>query len=158
MRITYQTRLLQLLARAEKDGQCQVNNNEIAFALGFASLASSSRIVRETAAAGLISITMIDSNTRKMVLTDRGRQRLAGSPELPPPPPVVIRHCQRLEVAELPAVGDSDERAARKAAASANDRFVAALAKLAPVADALDRDTTTYRRLPPPALTGQAFT
>lgn len=156
VRITYHTRLLQLMDRTEREGGGQLSNTAICNALGYASHASASRIVRETAAAGLISITMIDTNTREMFLTDRGRQRLAGLPELPPPPPVVIRHNQRLIVAELPAVGDTDERAARKAAASSNDRFLAALAKLAPVPDAIDRDTTRYRRLPPPALTGQA--
>ena len=160
VRITYHTRLMLLMDAAEKAGGGQLSNSAICAGLGFASHASASRIVRETAAAGLIRIDLLNSNTRAMFLTDRGRERLAGVTEFQQVAAVaaVVRYRQRMSVSELPAVGDQDERNARRAAANSNDRFLAALAKVQPVADAIDRDTTTYRRLPPPALTGQAFT
>ena len=137
-RVTNALRLLQLLDLTEKAGGGQLTNVAICRALGFVSTASASRIIREATDAGYLSVTVMNSNTREMFLTDRGRQRAAGLPELPP-------------------VGDLDERNARQAAARSNDLFLAALAKVAPVADAVDHDTTRYRRLPPPALTGQAF-
>lgn len=170
VRITNELRLLALIDRAVSSGAPQPHNDQIGETLGFREPSSASRLVREAVEHGVITADYPDSNTRILALTDLGRRRLAaaaGSASAamlagrPPPrrgPDLVMRPIRPVNVGHLAPIGDDGaERLARSAAERANDRFLAAMAKLVPVPDAIDRDGGRFTRLPPPTLTGQSF-
>ncbi len=155
-------RLLAMIDEAEKAGRSSPSNSEIAEAIGFEAAASSTRLVTGVASRGLIAIVFLNASTRRLAMTDKGRARLAAHDAatieaINKPPPRRASMNRPPNVSHLPAAGGSDEIAARAAAVSANDRFLRAAARLAPVADAIDRDRGRYARLPPPTLSGQAF-
>jgi hypothetical protein len=163
-------RLLALIDRAISSGAPHPHNDLIGETLGFREPSSASRLVREAIEHGVITADYPDCNTRILALTDLGRRRLAaasGSASStalagrPPPrrgPDLALRCGRPVDVRHLaPIDDDGADRAARSAAVRANDRFLAAMAKLVPVPDVIDRDGERFNRLPPPTLTGQSF-
>lgn len=162
---TDETRLLAMVDRATKAGSPSPTNDQICGVLGFASTASAARLVAIVVGRGLVDAHWPDRSKRSMALTAAGHARLAAHVILDLPPAGSARPLARppvkrdkpVDVSRLPPVGDGDEVAARNSATDANRRFLAALAKVAPVPDAIDRDRGRFNQLPPPALTGEAF-
>jgi DNA-binding transcriptional ArsR family regulator len=158
MKITTELRLLALLARAEAAGE-ELTNDQIADAFGYASADSVSRHIKALRRHGLITAIYPDGAKRELRISAAGRDALAGAAHLDLAPMLPsARHAGP----PVPATGPNvqslvyEQRLERSTAARANDRFLAALAKVAPVPDAVCRDTGRFTRLPPPALSGQA--
>lgn len=81
---------------------------------------------------------------------------------VPPPPgrgrrPGLERVPRVTGVENKPAIKCSYDTNARRSAKAANDAFLKALARVKPVGDARVAPEPRFARLPPPALTGGAF-
>jgi DNA-binding MarR family transcriptional regulator len=153
--------MLAAIDRALRAGQPCPTNDQFCSLLGYGSVSAPARVMRRLEAAGLVTTTHPNGCTRIVVITAAGQARLAQRPAGLAVPEILSnpreRRDRRVDVSKLPPVGDGEERAARKAAEAANDRFLAALRRVQVPPEPPAPAERELRQLPPPALTAGAF-
>lgn len=159
-RVTNELRLLAFVDSEARAGRPSPGNQAICDLFGFGDNSAATGLVGAARRGGFIEATFPNSCTRVLKLTAAGRKRLADSGITVKAEAVFARRQGEnapVNIGLLTPLADDDRGAGRLAAANANARFLAALAKVPPVPDARDRDSGRFNRLPPPALTGEAF-
>ena len=159
-RITNELRLLAFIDSEARAGRPSPKNDAICDLFGLESNSSATELVTSARRRGFIETIYPSSCSRVLTLTAAGERRLSELAVAEKQEPLFTR--QRgvnnpVDVSLLTPLADDDRGAGRQAAENANARFLAALAKVTPVGDVRDRDTGRFNRLPPPAMTAEAF-
>jgi hypothetical protein len=147
--MTNELRLLAFIDAEARAGRQSPKNETICEHFGFGDNSAATDLVGRARRSGFIEAIFPTPSSRVITLTDAGRKRLADARAAPD-------KARRIRAATATSAGDG-RSAATLAAVRANDRFMAALAKVAPVGDARDHDSGRFTRLPPPAMTAEAF-
>jgi hypothetical protein len=159
-----ETMMLAVIDRALRAGQSCPTNDQFCEILGYGSVSAPAAVMRRLEAAGMLTTTHPNRSTRTVVITVAGQAKLARLPAGLAVPEVAVkpsnpraRQIRPVDVSKLPPVGDGEERAARTAARTANDKFLAAMRRVQVPIEPPAPPERQFRQLPPPSLTAEAF-